>query len=107
MLERDHEMNYVQLHYNDIHRLIFHDPVLCCVFQIFYYPIRDVFVPVFLNCWLAKVALENMLVSTDTSSCLILVLVHFSIISYKNTILKYQYPVIDTDSDHTMGNLTQ
>ncbi|XP_058619734.1 potassium channel subfamily T member 2 [Onychostoma macrolepis] len=27
---------------------------------IFYYPLRNLFIPVFLNCWLAKRALENM-----------------------------------------------
>lgn len=40
-----------------------------CLFQIFYIPIRNVFVPVFLNCWLAKAALENMLVSTLLLHC--------------------------------------
>uniref|UniRef100_A0A8C5B0K3 Potassium channel subfamily T member 1 n=1 Tax=Gadus morhua TaxID=8049 RepID=A0A8C5B0K3_GADMO len=29
--------------------------------QIFHYPLRNIFVPVFLNCWLAKCALENMI----------------------------------------------
>jgi len=33
------------------------------LFQIFYHPLRSLFVPVFFNCWLAKAALENMLVS--------------------------------------------
>ena len=31
-------------------------------FQILYPPWRNLFIPVFLNCWLAKAALENMLV---------------------------------------------
>lgn len=31
--------------------------------QIFWPPLRNIFVPVFLNCWLAKCALENMIVS--------------------------------------------
>uniref|UniRef100_A0A8C1ZHG1 Si:dkey-21e5.1 n=1 Tax=Cyprinus carpio TaxID=7962 RepID=A0A8C1ZHG1_CYPCA len=30
-------------------------------FQIFWPPLRNIFVPVFLNCWLAKSALENMI----------------------------------------------
>ncbi len=33
------------------------------IFQIFYMPLRNLFIPVFLNCWLAKSALENMLVT--------------------------------------------
>ena len=41
---------------------------LVSLLQIFYYPIREVFVPVFLNCWLAKTALENMLVSSIYAS---------------------------------------
>lgn len=32
--------------------------------QMFYSPLRHLFIPVFLNCWLAKRALENMFVST-------------------------------------------
>ena len=32
-------------------------------FQILYPPWRNLFIPVFLNCWLAKSALENMLVN--------------------------------------------
>lgn len=31
--------------------------------QLFYSPLRHLFIPVFLNCWLAKRALENMFVS--------------------------------------------
>lgn len=31
--------------------------------QIFWPSIRNIFIPVFLNCWLAKCALENMIVS--------------------------------------------
>lgn len=31
--------------------------------QIFWAPLRNLFIPVFLNCWLAKHALENMIVS--------------------------------------------
>ena len=31
--------------------------------QMFYLPLRHLFIPVFLNCWLAKRALENMFVS--------------------------------------------
>ncbi|PNI67263.1 KCNT2 isoform 7 [Pan troglodytes] len=33
----------------------------CFVFQIFWPSLRNLFVPVFLNCWLAKHALENMI----------------------------------------------
>ena len=32
--------------------------------KMFYSPLRHLFIPVFLNCWLAKGALENMFVST-------------------------------------------
>lgn len=32
--------------------------------KIFWHPLKNIFVPVFLNCWLAKGALENMIVST-------------------------------------------
>jgi hypothetical protein len=32
-------------------------------FQIFFVNYRSIFVPVFLNCWLAKITLENILVS--------------------------------------------
>jgi len=42
------------------------------LFQVFYDPLRNLFIPVFFNCWLAKVALENMLVSEF----------HITIISY-------------------------
>lgn len=35
------------------------------VFQVIYKPLRNLFIPVFLNCWLAKHALENMIVSTQ------------------------------------------
>ncbi|XP_030225571.1 potassium channel subfamily T member 1 isoform X5 [Gadus morhua] len=31
------------------------------IITIFHYPLRNIFVPVFLNCWLAKCALENMI----------------------------------------------
>lgn len=31
--------------------------------KIFWHPLKNIFVPVFLNCWLAKGALENMIVS--------------------------------------------
>uniref|UniRef100_A0A667YNV8 Potassium sodium-activated channel subfamily T member 1 n=1 Tax=Myripristis murdjan TaxID=586833 RepID=A0A667YNV8_9TELE len=34
------------------------------IITIFWAPLRNIFVPVFLNCWLAKCALENMIVST-------------------------------------------
>lgn len=40
--------------------------------KIFWHPWKNIFVPVFLNCWLAKGALENMIVSTlsNCQSCL-------------------------------------
>lgn len=40
--------------------------------KIFWHPLKNIFVPVFLNCWLAKGALENMIVSTlsNCQSCL-------------------------------------
>lgn len=31
--------------------------------QLLYPPMRNLFIPVFLNCWLAKHSLENMFVS--------------------------------------------
>lgn len=37
--------------------------------QIFWAPLRNLFIPVFLNCWLAKHALENMIVSRGPGSC--------------------------------------
>lgn len=36
--------------------------------QIFWAPLRNLFIPVFLNCWLAKHALENMIVSLGPRS---------------------------------------
>lgn len=52
--------------------LVFHwhvPPLLSSFFplslKIFWHPLRNIFVPVFLNCWLAKGALENMIVSND------------------------------------------
>lgn len=36
--------------------------------QIFWAPLRNLFIPVFLNCWLAKHALENMIVSRGPGS---------------------------------------
>uniref|UniRef100_A0A8C3TK06 Potassium sodium-activated channel subfamily T member 1 n=1 Tax=Chelydra serpentina TaxID=8475 RepID=A0A8C3TK06_CHESE len=36
-------------------------PIILVVFQIFWSPLRNLFIPVFLNCWLAKYALENMI----------------------------------------------
>uniref|UniRef100_A0A8C1HZY4 Potassium sodium-activated channel subfamily T member 1b n=1 Tax=Cyprinus carpio carpio TaxID=630221 RepID=A0A8C1HZY4_CYPCA len=37
------------------------------IITIFWPPLRNIFVPVFLNCWLAKSALENMIVSSFCS----------------------------------------
>jgi len=34
------------------------------LFQLLWPPLRNLFIPVFLNCWLAKHSLENMFVST-------------------------------------------
>lgn len=42
-----------------------------CLFpppQIFWPALRNIFIPVFLNCWLAKHALENMIVSMTKNS---------------------------------------
>lgn len=36
--------------------------------QIFWAPLRNLFIPVFLNCWLAKHTLENMIVSLGLGS---------------------------------------
>jgi hypothetical protein len=33
------------------------------LFQLLWPPLRNLFIPVFLNCWLAKHSLENMFVS--------------------------------------------
>lgn len=38
-------------------------PLSVC--QIFWPPLRNLFIPVFLNCWLAKCALESMIVSVN------------------------------------------
>ncbi|TNN58676.1 Potassium channel subfamily T member 1 [Liparis tanakae] len=35
------------------------------IITIFWPSIRNIFIPVFLNCWLAKCALENMIVSEE------------------------------------------
>lgn len=44
--------------------MIYISPFLSIIFlKIFWEPLRNIFVPVFLNCWLAKGALENMIVS--------------------------------------------
>jgi len=58
----DNDLQYLR---TSVNRLA----VFCGVFlrflflcQVFYDPLRNMFVPVFVNCWLAKVALENMLV---------------------------------------------
>lgn len=53
-------------HINDVYNLVSR-PSLSLFFQIFWKPLRNIFVPVFLNCWLAKGALENMIVSNDAN----------------------------------------
>ena len=44
----------------------------CCfvlLLQLLWPPLRNLFIPVFLNCWLAKHSLENMFVSMKYFTC--------------------------------------
>ncbi|EEC04551.1 potassium channel, putative, partial [Ixodes scapularis] len=54
------------------------------IVTIFYAPLRNVFVPVFLNCWLAKFVLENMFVS---------IFIHLHLDRMKKQLLKYIFRV--------------
>ena len=38
---------------------------IVCMFQVAYIPLRNMYIPVFLNCWLAKIILESMLVRKE------------------------------------------
>jgi hypothetical protein len=40
------------------------------LFQLLWPPLRNLFIPVFLNCWLAKHSLENMFVSMKYFTCI-------------------------------------